>query len=305
MKIATMATGGIGGYLAVKLSDAGFKVATIARGAHLAAIKENGLILDGPNGYEKANPWLATKNPSDIGEVDVIIFGVKCGTLEAAAEACKPMHKKETIVVPFLNGVETVDRLCKILPKENIANGVARVSTTIKAPGIIKQTGDFRTFIFAECDNRQSNRITAFQKAITKAGAFAPVTSDIDKEMWSKFIVFSAISGATAAGRCTLGQVIKSTSLSKVFQKIISETTATARAYGINLSSSIEQDIWALVNELPPDVRASTAVDLEKGLPLEVDWISGAVTRLAKAKGLEAPTNETIHGLLSPYKDGL
>ena len=300
-----MATGGIGGYLAVKLSNAGFKVATIARGTHLAAIKEDGLILDGPNGYEKANPWLATDSPSDIGAVDVIIFGVKCGALEAAAEACKPMLKKETIVVPFLNGVETVDRLCKILPKANIANGVARVSTTIKAPGIIKQTGDFRTFIFAECDNRPSNRITALQEAITKAGAFAPVTSDIDKEMWSKFIVFSAISGATAAGRCTLGQVIKSTSLSKVFQKIISETTATARAYGINLSSSIEQDIWELVNKLPPDVRASTAVDLEKGLPLEVDWISGAVTRLAKAKGLEAPTNETIHGLLSPYKDGL
>jgi len=305
MKIATMATGGIGGYLAVKLSNAGFKVATIARGDHLTAINENGLILDGPNGYEKANPWLATDSPSDIGAVDVIIFGVKCGALEAAAEACKPMLKKETIVVPFLNGVETVDRLCKILPKANIANGVARVSTTIKAPGIIKQTGDFRTFIFAECDNRPSNRITALQEAITKAGAFAPVTSDIDKEMWSKFIVFSAISGATAAGRCTLGQVIKSTSLSKVFQKIISETTATARAYGINLSSSVEQDIWAIVKELPPDVRASTAVDLEKGLPLEVDWISGAVTRLAKAKGLEAPTNETIHGLLSPYKDGL
>ena len=300
-----MATGGIGGYLAVKLSNAGFKVATIARGDHLTAINENGLMLDGPNGYEKANPWLATDSPSDIGAVDVIIFAVKCGALEAAAEACKPMLKKETIVVPFLNGVETVDRLCKILPKANIANGVARVSTTIKAPGIIKQTGDFRTFIFAECDNRPSNRITALQEAITKAGAFAPVTSDIDKEMWSKFIVFSAISGATAAGRCTLGQVIKSTSLSKVFQKIISETTATARAYGINLSSSIEQDIWELVNELPTDVRASTAVDLEKGLPLEVDWISGAVTRLAKAKGIEAPTNETIHGLLSPYKDGL
>ena len=82
MKIATMAKGGIGGYLAVKLSIAGFKVSTIAIGAHLAAIKENGLILDGPDGYEKANSWLATENPSDIGAADVIIFGVKCGALE-------------------------------------------------------------------------------------------------------------------------------------------------------------------------------------------------------------------------------
>ena len=305
MKIATMATGGIGGYLAVKLSIAGYKVATIARGAHLSAIKENGLILDGPNGYEKANPWLATEDPYEIGAVDAIIFAVKCGGLKAAAEACKPMLKKETIVVPFLNGVETIERLQKILPEENIANGVAKVSTTIKAPGVIKQTGDFRTFIFAECNNRPSYRIQKLQRAITKAGAIAPETTDIDKEMWSKFIIFSAISGVTAAGRCTLGQVIKSPPLSKVFQKIISETTATARAYGINLSSSIEQDIWTRASEIPSDVRASTAVDLEKGLPLEVDWISGAVTRLAKAKGLEAPTNETIYGLLSPYKNGL
>ena len=89
-----------------------------------------------------------------------------------------------------------------------------------------------------------------------------------------------------------------------LFQKIISETTATALAYGVNLSPSIEQDTWTRAKELPKAVRASTAVDLEKGLPLEVDWISGAVVRLAKAKGLEAPANETIHALLTPYKNG-
>jgi 2-dehydropantoate 2-reductase len=304
MRIATMATGGIGGYLALKLSIAGFEVATIARDTHLAAIKENGLSLDGPNGYEKAYPWLATDNPSKVGAVDVIIFGVKCGALEPAAEACKPMLKEQTIVVPFLNGVETVERLQKILPQENIANGVAKISTTIKAPGVIQQTGDFRTFVFAECDNRPSTRIKALQEAITKAGAIAPETADIEKEMWSKFIMFSAMSGVTAAGRCTLGQVIETPYLTNLFQKIISETTATALAYGVNLSPSIEQDTWTRAKELPKAVRASTAVDLEKGLPLEVDWISGAVVRLAKAKGLEAPANETIHALLTPHKNG-
>ena len=90
-----------------------------------------------------------------------------------------------------------------------------------------------------------------------------------------------------------------------LFWTIILETTDTARAYGINPSSSIGQHICARVNELPSDVGASTALDLEKGLPLEVDWISGSVARLAKEKGLEAPTNETIHGLLFRYKDGL
>ena len=305
MKIVTLGTGGIGGYLAVKLSIAGFKIATIARGVHLAAIRENGLTLNGSDGLEKAYPWIVTDNPSEIGKVDVIIFGVKCGTLEAAAQACKPMLKKETMVVPFLNGVETIERLRAILPEENITNGIAKVSTTIKAPGVIEQTGDFRTFIFAECDNRPSSRIQGLQEAIIKAGAFAPETNDIDKEMWSKFIMFSAISGVTTAGRCTLGEIIRSPSLSKIFQKIILETTMTARAYGINLSDSFERETWARAKALPSNVRASTAVDLEKGLPLEIDWISGAVVRLAKAKDLETPTNEIIHGLLSPFKNGI
>ena len=304
MKIATMATGGIGGYLAVKLSLAGFQIATIARGAHLRAIKENGLILESVSGYEKIHPWIATDNPSEIGTVDAIIFGVKCGALEQAAKACKPMLKKNTVLIPFLNGVETIERLRKFLPQENIANGVAKISTTIKAPGVIEQTGDFRTFIFAECDNKPSERIRNLQKAITKAGAIAPETNDIEKEVWSKFILFSAISGVTTAGRCTIGQIIETPALSKIFRKIISETTATALAYGLNLSSSFEKEAWKRAQELPSSVRASTAVDLDKGLPLEVDWISGAVLRLAKAKGLHVPTNEIIYALLSPFKDG-
>tara|TARA_A100001011_G_scaffold396123_1_gene493141 strand:- start:700 stop:1623 length:924 start_codon:yes stop_codon:yes gene_type:complete len=305
MKIATIGTGGIGGYLAVKLSNAGFKVATVARGPHLAAIKKNGLILDGPNGIESAIPWKATDKPSEIGEVDTIIFGVKCGALEAAAKACKPMLKKETLLVPFLNGVETVERLLQILPKRNVANGVAKVSTTINGPGVIKQTGDFNTFIFAECNNKPSARIKDLQEAINRSGAIAQETGDIEKEMWSKFIMFSAISGVTATARCTLGQIVEMPSLGEVFKKIISETTSIARAYEISLPPDFEEKTWERAKKLPSDVRASTAIDLEKGLPIEVDWISGAAVRLARTKGLETPTNEIIYGLLSLYKNGI
>ena len=304
MKIATMATGGIGGYLAVRLANTGHQVATIARGAHLEAIRENGLRLDGFDGTHSMRPWIATSDPAEVGEVDAIIFGVKGDALEEAAMACIPMIGENTVVVPFLNGVEASDKLAQILPEKNVANGVAQISTTISAPGHIRQTGEFNRFIFAERDSRPSQRIDALRQAINEAGSSAPRTNDIERDLWSKFVLFSAVSGVTAAARCTMGDIVGSDQLSWLFQAIISETATLGRARGVSLSDSIETDIWSAAKSLPANMRASTAIDLENGRPLEIDWISGAVSRLSEASGLQAPVNRTVYALLSPYRHG-
>ncbi len=304
MKIATMATGGIGGFLAVRLGKAGHQVATIARGAHLEAIRENGLVVEASDGSHSIRPWIATSHPKEVGEVDAIIFGVKGDGLEAAARSCVPMVGANTIVIPFLNGVEASDRLADILPAENVGNGVAHISTTITAPGVIKQTGEFNRFIFAERDSRPSVRIDALRKAINAAGSSAPATDDIERDLWSKFVLFSAMSGVTAAARCTIGDIVDNDHLSALFKAIVSETATLGRARGVALPDTIEADIWSAVKGMPPTMRASTAIDLEKGRPLEIAWISGAVDRLSEAAGLRAPVNRTIYALLTPYQHG-
>ncbi len=304
MKIATMATGGIGGFLAVRLTQCGHQVATIARGDHLQAIKDNGLVLEGPNGRNCIQPWIATNDTSEVGEVDAIIFGVKGDGLEIAAKSCIPLLGPQTVVVPFLNGVEAAHRLEQVLPAKNVANGVAQISTTISAPGVIKQTGEFNRFIFAECDNRPSERIDALRDAINEAGSSAPPTSDIDADLWSKFVLFTAVSGVTAAARCTIGDIVENTELAELFRGVINETAALAHARGVVLPSTIEADIWSAASNFPPTMRASTAIDLENGRPLEIDWISGAVARLARESGLEAPLNRTLYLILSPYRNG-
>ena len=304
MKIATVATGGIGGFLAVRLSESGHQVATIARGAHLDAIKENGLVLDGFDGNHCIRPWMATSDPEEVAEVDAIIFGVKGDALEAAARSSLPMLGPATVVVPFLNGVEAADRLAHILPEENVANGVAQISTTIVAPGVIKQTGEFNRFIFAERDNRPSARIDALRNAINEAGSSAPPTNDIERDLWAKFVLFSAVSGVTAAGRCTIGDITGNDALAELFRAVVSETAALARARGVSLPATVEEDTWSTATDLPPTMRASTAVDLENGRPLEIEWISGAVKRLSEEAGLEAPLNKTLYALLSIYRHG-
>lgn len=305
MRIATMATGGIGGYLAVKLANTGHEVATIARGAHLASIVEKGLILEGPSGTEVAHPWRATDDPTEVGEVDAIIFGVKGDALEAAARACLPMIGPDTVVVPFLNGVEASDRLLEFLPARNVANGTARISTTIASPGVIKQTGAFGSFIFAERDSSPSERINALRLAITDAGASAPETDDIEREVWSKFVLFAAMSGVTAAGRCTVGEVTTIPQLGALFRDVIAETAAIGRALGISLPQDIEETTWNTVVSVPPMMRASTAIDLEHGRPLEIEWVSGAASRLAEKAGVDAPANNALYAILLPHKNGV
>ncbi|WP_439123651.1 ketopantoate reductase family protein [Marivita sp.] len=304
MRIATMATGGIGGFLAVKLANAGHSVATIARGAHLDAIRANGLSLESVSGVEHATPEIATDTPEEVGPVDAIIFGVKGDGLEAAAKACLPMLGPDTVVVPFLNGVEASDRLTAILPEHNVANGVARVSTTISAPGVIKQTGEFNSFIFAERDSRRSDRITALRDAINAAGSSAPETDDVVRELWSKFVLFSGLSGITAAGRCTIGEVRDTPELTALFKRAVSETANIGRALGVALDADIEDQIWASMQDFPHHGRASTAIDLEHGRPLEIDWVSGAVARLAARAGIDAPVNSALYAILLPHKHG-
>lgn len=304
MRIATMATGGIGGFLAVKLALAGHSVATIARGAHLAAIRENGLRLDSATGSETAHPDIATDRPEDVGPVDAILFGVKGDALEDAARACLPMLGPETLVVPFLNGVEASDRLIRILPEHNVGNGVARVSTTISTPGVITQTGAFHSFIFAERDSRPSARVDALRAAINDAGSSAPETDDVVKELWSKFVLFSALSGVTAAARCTVGELRDTPELEALFKRALSETAGIGRALGVALDDDIEEQVWASMLSFPAQGRASTAIDIEHGRPLEIDWVSGAAARLAAQAGVDAPVNAALYAILLPHKQG-
>ena len=304
MKIATVATGGIGGFLAVKLGLRGHQVATIARGAHLEAISQNGLLLDAPSGKFTVHPWIATDDPKNVGEVDAVIFGVKGDDLETAAEACLPLLGSETVVVPFLNGVEAADRLAKIIPPQNVANGMAQVSTTISSPGVITQTGEFNQFVFAERDSQPSERIAALQQALIDAGVSAPATDDIERDLWSKFVLFSAVSGVTAAGRCTIADITSTPELGALFRKVMGETVALGRTLGVTLGDDIEKKTWERAHTLPPDMRASTAIDLENGRPLEIEWVSGAVTRLSETAGLDAPINKAIYALLMPHKAG-
>jgi len=158
MRIAVVGAGGVGSGFGAALAKAGADVTFIARGAHLAAMKRQGLKVHGPRGDIHLVPTQATDNPADVGQVDFVLFCVKQWDVESAGHAIKPMIGPETAVIPLQNGVDAAERLIPILGTNAVMGGVAQISASIIGPGLINQVGTFMRMIFGELDGRRSPR---------------------------------------------------------------------------------------------------------------------------------------------------
>lgn len=305
MRIAIMAAGGVGGYLAAHLLRAqAAEVALIARGAHLAALRSDGLTLAADGDSFCVPLPLVTDDPSEIGAVDVVLFAVKLADTETAAAACRPLLHAGTAVVPFQNGVESTARIAAVLGDRHACAGCCYLSVAIERPGVVRQVGTLSKFLFAEADGAQSPRIEALRSALAAAGITAPVPESIDLELWTKFSFLVGLSGVTAAARTTIGVVRDTPALASTYRRAIEEAVAVARARGIELPDDVVERHLAFSASLPAGLRASQAIDLERGKPLEVDWLSGAVVRLAAEQGIDTPVNATLHAVLRPFARG-
>jgi 2-dehydropantoate 2-reductase len=170
MRIAVIGTGGIGGPYGASLAAAGADVTFIARGAHLAAIRENGLRVEGDRGETHIRPAQATNDIGGIGAVDFVLFCVKLWDVEEAGAQLRAILAPKTAVVPLQNGVDAAERLIPILGPEAVMGGTAFVTGNIAAPGVIRQTGTYQRMTFGELDGRLSERGQRLREMCEAAG---------------------------------------------------------------------------------------------------------------------------------------
>jgi 2-dehydropantoate 2-reductase len=170
MRIAVVGAGGVGGGFGAALAKAGADVAFIARGAHLAAMKSGGLKVQGGRGETHLVPTRATDDPADIGTVDIVLFCVKLWDVESAGAQIKPLIGPDTALIPLQNGVDAAERLIQILGPSAVIGGVAQISASITAPGVIQQVGTFMRMIFGELDGKRSKRAEDFLALCVEAG---------------------------------------------------------------------------------------------------------------------------------------
>jgi 2-dehydropantoate 2-reductase len=303
MKIAAIGTGGVGGYFGARLQQAGEDVAFLARGKHLAAIRQNGLTLESPLGGAKLKVKVYER-PDEIGPVDVVMFAVKLWDTQAAAESIKPLLASGGVVIPFQNGVESIEALRKVLGTRSVMGGAAYIASRISAPGVIEHIGQMQRLQFGALLPEQRPVCERFLQACKKAGINAELSDDVERSIWEKFVFLVAVSSATAVSRSPLGVVRGDPDLRRLFEQAMRETWTLGRARGVRLADDFIEARMKFMETLPHEMKASMAHDLEAGGKLEAPWLCGAVARMAGEAGIEAPVNATVFAALKPYING-
>jgi 2-dehydropantoate 2-reductase len=304
MRIAVVGAGGVGGGFGAALAKAGADVTFIARGAHLAAMKSQGLKVQGPRGDTHLVPTQATDDPAEIGTVDVVLFCVKLWDVESAGEHIKPLIGPGTGVIPLQNGIDAAERLIPILGSRAVMGGVAQISASIAAPGVIQQVGTFMRMIFGELEGTRSQRGEDFLALCLKAGFDATLSEAILTELWMKFILLAANAGITALARQPIGRLRDDPDIRPIFLAAFQETINVGRAKGIALPADALAKILDFIGHAPPAMKASMALDLDRGNRLELPWLNGKVAELGRQLGVPTPTHSMIYAMLKPYAMG-
>jgi len=303
MKIAAMGAGGVGGYFGARLQQAGHDVVFFARGRHLAAMREKGLTIESAQGNARLKVKVF-EDPREAGPVDAVMFAVKLWDTESAAAQIKPIIGKYTVVIPFQNGVESIDLLRSVLPESAVMGGSAYIATRIREPGVIEHTGQMSRLQFGPLLASQHRPADAFLAACRQAGLNAELCDDIVRANWEKFVFLVGVSSATAATRAPLGRVRGDADMRWLFGEAMRETWRLARARGIALPDDFVESRLAFAETLHAEMRASLLHDLEAGNKLEAPWLCGAVARMSAQAGLDAPVNRAVFAALKPFLNG-
>ncbi len=304
MRIAIMGTGGVGGYFGGRLAAAGTEVHFIARGAHLAALKTEGLRVLSPLGDLHLNAVHATSDPASVGPVDLVMLAVKLWSTEEAAQALRPLMGPDTTIVSFQNGVVAATVLQGLYGPERVIGGVAAIAALIEAPGVIRHNGPMASLVFGEFNAHASARTQALLAHCQAAGIDAHISPNIQTSLWEKYAFLVAMSSMTALTRLPIGPLREHAETRALLATLMAETIAVGRAHGVTLAADLDARLMARVDGLPRVMIASMLGDLERGNRLELPWLAGGVRALGREAGVATPACDFVVAALTLHAEG-
>jgi 2-dehydropantoate 2-reductase len=304
MRITVIGAGGVGGYFGAKLAQSGCEVNFVARGAHLAAMRQNGLRVESQLGGLHLPSVNVSDDPAAFGAPDYVFLAVKLWDTEPAVRTLAKIMASDTAVLSFQNGVQKDDVLRKILGERAVMGGVAYIGAEIARPAVIRHTGTMQRLVLGEFDGSRSQRAAALLEACTRAGIDAEISADVRRAIWEKFVFIVGLSALTSATRKTIGPVRGNARTRALLLEIMKETVAVGRAHGVNLPEDFAEKRLAFVDSLPAEMTSSMHNDLEAGKRLELDWLSGGVVELGKPVNVPTPMNRAVSAILALYANG-
>ena len=199
----------------------------------------------------------ASDDPKSLGVFDVVFFAVKLWDTEEAAAACLPLVAGGGMVIPFQNGVESIERVGAVIGAAQVLGGAAYISATIAEPGVIVHTGQMARLRFGPVLPAQEVPAQRFFQACQDAGIDTELVTDVRRVLWEKFVFLSAFSGATSAARQPIGVIRSDPDLRAVFEAAMAEAWAVGRARGIALSEDFVARQMVLADSLPAQMKSS------------------------------------------------
>lgn len=308
MRVAVMGSGSLGAFYGMLLAKAGHDVTFIARGAHLEAIRANGLTLKSETFGDTTLPVSATNDTSSIGKVDLVIFAVKTYDLDPAAEQIIPVVGQDTMVLPLQNGVNAAERLAAYVPQETLLGGLSWVSARIEAPGVVRHAMINR-MQFGELAGGSSARVEQLHADFTAAGIGAELDQNIRLALWVKFMIFCPGSSLCSLIRLPYAPILATPESSALFKGIMDEVGMIARAKNVPLTQERIDDRYATSvqgakNADSPSIYPSMYYDLIAGRRIEIDATCGYIWRQGQVLGIPTPVSQFAYSALKPYING-
>ena len=307
MRIAILGSGAVGGYYGAKLARAGHDVTLIARGAHLAAIRERGLQIKSSELGDFTVQANAEQDTSKVGPVQLVLVAVKTYDNPTALPLLTPMLARDTSVLTVQNGVDSPGDVAAVAGEERTLGGTTYIATALEAPGVIVQTGTHRRIVFGEAFGRLprvSDRVNAIHEAFAGADIQSFPVGDGRVPIWEKFVFLASLAGFTGAARLSIGPVWSDPFTRAQFLAASREIEALARAEGVPVAADVVDRMIPYIDGIPGSMRSSLLIDLQQGKRIEVEALQGAVVRRARNLGIPTPIVSTLYAVLKLHAAG-
>jgi len=286
MKVTVFGAGAVGCYYGGYLARAGHEVTFVGRAGHVEAINAKGLLLDTQTFKEYVRATAAT-DASAIAEPDLVLVCVKSADTESAGDALKGRLAPETMVLSLQNGVDNAQRLSGVLGGHEVVPAIVYVGTGMAGPGHVKHYGRGELVIGASPGSE------AMARTLSRAGIPTSVSDDIARALWIKLLTNCAYNALSAVGDIRYGAMLDIEGVKDVMIGAMRECMVVAAACGVTIPENVVGKALAMVESMP-DQKSSTAQDLTRGRPSEIDYLNGFVVRKGREVGIPTPTNQAL-----------
>jgi 2-dehydropantoate 2-reductase len=288
-RIGVMGAGAVGCYYGAMLARAGRTVTLVGRPAHVQAVERSGLRLRRASSDETIRMQASTE-PSALRGAELVLFSVKSSDTEAAGRAMAPYLERNAAIVTLQNGVDNAERLAATLGREVIPACVY-VAVDMAGPGHVRHHGRGELVI------GQAGQSEAIAAAFRLAGVPVDISANVMRALWAKLVVNCAYNALSAIAQRPYGELVQAAGIPQVMREIVEECLAVARAARVELPGDMHEAVRGIARTMPGQF-SSTAQDLSRGKPTEIDHLNGFVVRKGEALGVPTPVNRTLVALV-------